>query len=143
MECRHTFESNTNLHSKFPPEAVGAEHTGREDELNSLNSTLLLQPNSLRVPEGLEDLSVQVVAAVDQVGVTVSQRVRVRRRGRGLAALKQSFQQGDLHQVQQSEQGLLLPHFVYRWKKNITNQVIMFCSMFLFYRGNIVKHLFI
>lgn len=31
--------------------------------------------NVLRVPEGLEDLPVQVVAAVNQVRVTVSQKV--------------------------------------------------------------------
>jgi len=55
--------------------------------------------NVLRVPEGLEDLPVQVVAAVNQVRVTVSQKVWQRRRWWSLAALKHPFQQGKLHQV--------------------------------------------
>lgn len=55
-------------------------------------------PNLLRVSEGLEDLSVQVVVAVDQVWVTVCQ-VGWRWRGWTLPALKHAFQHRDLHQV--------------------------------------------
>lgn len=48
--------------------------------------------NILSVPEGLEDLSVQVVAAVDQVWITVSQQVGWRRTGWVPVALKHPFQ---------------------------------------------------
>lgn len=60
--------------------------------------------NSLRVPEGLEDLSIQLVAAWGHLGVTLS-------RAWALDALQQPFQQGELHQVQQLQQDLLLPNF--------------------------------
>lgn len=55
-------------------------------------------PNLLRVSEGLEDLSVQVVAAVDQIWVIVCQ-VGWRWRGWALPALKHAFQHRELHQV--------------------------------------------
>ena len=71
--------------------------------------------NTLSVPEGLEDLSVQVVAAVDQVWVTVGQRVWWSGGRQGLAALKHPFQEGELNQVQQPGEGLLMPHLIYHW----------------------------
>lgn len=71
--------------------------------------------NVLSVPESFQDLPVQVVAAVDQVRVTVSQEVGRRRRGWSLAALKHPFQHGELHQVQQPEQSLLQPHLVHHY----------------------------
>lgn len=55
-------------------------------------------PNLLRVSEGLEDLSVQVVAAVDQIWVIVCQ-VGWRWRGWALPALKHAFQHRELHQI--------------------------------------------
>lgn len=63
--------------------------------------------NSLSVPEGLEDLSFQLVAAGGHLGVTLS-------RGCALDALQQPFQQGELHQVQQLQQDLFLPNFLHR-----------------------------
>lgn len=67
----------------------------------------LRRRDSPRVAEGLEDPSVQAAAAAGQLGVTLSG-------GGAPAAPKQPFQQGELHQGQQLQQGLLLPNLLHR-----------------------------
>lgn len=62
-----------------------------------LTANAFQRQNILGVPEGSEDLSVQVVAAVAQVSINTERRWK----GRwwGLDALKDPLQEGELHQV--------------------------------------------
>lgn len=69
-----------------------------KDQIYKKKIKIFKNPNLLRVSEGLEDLSVQVVAAVDQIWVIVCQ-VGWRWRGWALPALKHAFQHRELHQV--------------------------------------------
>lgn len=72
--------------------------------------------NSLWILESLQDPSVEMVAAEDEVWVPVSWRSGARRSGWTLIILKHTFQQGELYQVQQPVQGLLSPHLIHNWK---------------------------
>lgn len=68
-----------------------------KSQIFTLNDYTFHSSDILSVSEGLEDLSVQVIAAVDQVWIIVRRPVTWWRLD--LAAVKQPFQKGDLNQV--------------------------------------------
>lgn len=84
--------------------SCGQKNVDIDEEKDILTSQIVtcLSP---RVPEGLQDPSVQAAAA-GRLEVSLS-------RGWALAALEQPLQQGELHQGQQLQQGPLLPNLLH------------------------------